>query len=102
MPFIVNFFFFQSCLEECPTELTQCFSKWERCDEECNSNQEKYKEYAKNTKDEAIRQIQETKSLIETAIEQVEMVIYSLLGLEMDYPCRRELYDFETFDLDKK
>ena len=73
---------FQSHQEQCPVKLDECFIESKNFVEQCNSYENEYKEYAKKSKEEAMRQIQETKSMIKDVSVKVDAVIESFLVID--------------------
>ena len=60
--------------------MDECFDESENFVKLCNSYENEYKEYSKKTKEEAMRQIQETKSVIAVASEWVDIYINAFTG----------------------
>ena len=73
-------FMFQSYQEQCPIKVDECFDESENFVEICNSYENEYKEYSKKTKEEAMRQIQETKSVIAFVSGWVDIHINAFTG----------------------
>ena len=73
---------FQSHQEQCPVKLDECFIESKNFVEQCNSYENEYKKYAKKSKEEAMRQIQETKSMIKDVSVKVDAVIESFLVID--------------------
>ena len=73
---------FQSHQEQCPVKLDECFIESKNFVEQCNSYENEYKEYAKKSKEEAMRQIQETKSMIKAISMQVDALIETFILMD--------------------